>query len=113
MADLGLRVGLGESGRMYMFATCNRKLPFPNVTFHFYRNVWKNAPEELKQRYISAGYTDQGLWKNFSNDVHSRFPDKKMPVMQSKQRRRRAEPESPDSEGEVQVVQQSPHPLVK
>ncbi|KAF9541949.1 hypothetical protein CPC08DRAFT_717040, partial [Agrocybe pediades] len=37
------------------------------------------ASPALKERYLSAGYTNDGLWKNFVREVRKSFPDGKIP----------------------------------
>jgi len=62
---------------------------FPRVTFYTCTAVWRVAPAEVKDRYISAGFTIEGLWKTFVNEIRACYPDGKIPVIKEKQRRRR------------------------
>jgi hypothetical protein len=45
---------------------------FPKTGYAGAKKVWAGAAPELKTRYINAGYTDAGLWKNFLKEANSR-----------------------------------------
>jgi hypothetical protein len=55
-------------------------LPFPpKATYHDNINIWDAAHEELKGDYIEAGYSDDGLWKNFRRHaIMARCADEKV-----------------------------------
>ncbi|PPR04850.1 hypothetical protein CVT24_007238 [Panaeolus cyanescens] len=42
---------------------------FPKTTYYKIRALWQDASDELKQRYITAGYTPKGLWSNFKKEA--------------------------------------------
>ncbi|KAJ7584186.1 hypothetical protein C8J56DRAFT_893780 [Mycena floridula] len=50
---------------------------FPKTRYHDLRKTWNIAPAELKERFIKAGRTKHGLWKEFLKlvDVKSKGKD--------------------------------------
>jgi hypothetical protein len=43
--------------------------PGSKATWNLHSNIWEVAPSDLKDRYIDAGYTNAGLWKDFKWEV--------------------------------------------
>ncbi|KAF4617416.1 hypothetical protein D9613_006197 [Agrocybe pediades] len=56
----------------------NIKFPSTRTYYKSYA-AWYAASPALKERYLSAGYTNDGLWKNFVREVRKSFPDGKIP----------------------------------
>ncbi|KAF8179209.1 hypothetical protein BJ912DRAFT_1062875 [Pholiota molesta] len=54
-------------------------LPFPpTATYHDNVKVWNAAHQELKEKYMRAGYSDAGLWKHFRREVMARCAEGKV-----------------------------------
>lgn len=49
------------------------------VTWNTHSNIWDAASDELKDRYIDAGFTKSGLWKNFSKEVRDMYDGGRIP----------------------------------
>jgi hypothetical protein len=62
----------------------NTAFPGSNATYHDNEDIWNNAPKHLKDKYIRAGFTDAGLWKDFRKEVKAGFPDGRAPRKRSK-----------------------------
>jgi hypothetical protein len=55
------------------------RLPFPpTATYHDNVKIWNAAHQELKEKYMRAGYSDAGLWKHFRREVMARCADGKV-----------------------------------
>ncbi len=54
-------------------------LEWKKVTWHTHSNIWEAASDELKARYIDAGYTRSGLWKNFVKEVRGTYDSGRIP----------------------------------
>lgn len=52
---------------------------FSKPTWNLHSRAWEAASEDLKEQYVEAGYSKNGLWKNFTKEVASSFPDGKIP----------------------------------
>ncbi|KAF8196054.1 hypothetical protein BJ912DRAFT_835210, partial [Pholiota molesta] len=46
---------------------------FPKQTYNDNFQAWNAASREVKERYVQAGYSDAGLWKNFRKEVQASF----------------------------------------
>lgn len=53
------------------------------VTWNTHSNIWNAASDELKEKYVEAGFSNAGLWKNFSKDVRAMYADGKIPGKRS------------------------------
>lgn len=54
-------------------------LRWQKVTWNTHSNTWEAAPQELRDKYIQAGLSPNGLWRNFCRDVRALYPDGKIP----------------------------------
>ncbi len=57
--------------------------PGSKTTFHKNKAVWDAASKELKKKYIRAGYTNRGLWKDFRKEIQSQYSNGKVPGKRS------------------------------
>lgn len=57
-------------------AAFGMNFPGSKATFHTHANIWEAATEKQRDQYIKAGFTNQGLWKNFRHDVQNMYGGK-------------------------------------
>ncbi|KAF9538563.1 hypothetical protein CPC08DRAFT_717549 [Agrocybe pediades] len=87
----------------------NIKFPSPRTYYKSYA-AWDSASPALKEQYLKAGYTDEGLWKHFVRDVRKCFPDGNIPNLlarygkgKGKGKNSTSEPMDWDGVGEIVV----------
>ncbi|KAJ7590486.1 hypothetical protein C8J56DRAFT_1046754 [Mycena floridula] len=56
---------------------------FPKTRYHDLRKTWNLAPAELKERFIKAGQTKHGLWKEFLKLVDVKIKGKDTPSIKA------------------------------
>ena len=54
-------------------------LEWKKVTWNTHSNIWEAASDEIKGRYIEAGFTQSGLWKNFVKEVRGMYDGGRIP----------------------------------
>lgn len=74
--NLGVRVGIA-------FPT-TKKLPnWPKTSYHKASKLWKNAPPSLRNKLLSAGYTEEGTWDKLTEAMKKATVPSKIDEAQS------------------------------
>lgn len=86
---LPMSEGFGKMATMSTGTLADRfssafNLPWKKVTWNTHSNIWNSAPKELKRQYIDARFADDGLWKDFAQEVRKLYPDGKVPGKREK-----------------------------
>jgi len=81
MAEGFAKMGTMGSGTLPERFRSSFGLMFPSskATWSTHSNIWNAATAQQKQEFIEAGYTEDGLWKTFAQDVREKYPDGKVP----------------------------------
>lgn len=58
------------------FSNALKDFKFSSSSWHAHENIWLAASESLKERYIVAGYTKDGYWRAFVNEVKEEYGGK-------------------------------------
>ena len=91
MSEGFLKMETMTGGLEYRFAVAfpsARTDKFPKASYNINSRVWEWAPEDLRNRYITAGYTNAGRWKDFAREVSDLY-DGKVPGKRSAKDRKR------------------------
>jgi hypothetical protein len=86
-----LKMEMMTGGLEYQFAVAFPSAwtdKFPKASYNVNSRVWEWAPKDLRNCYITAGYTTAGRWKDFAQEVSDIY-DGKVPSKRSAKDRKK------------------------